>query len=106
MNAFERLEYSKLGLYSSSNQNLNLREDLGAINAVTQREPSGGLLPSTSRKGLFLALAIGLIWFLILLVLLTCFGVAAVTEFRSSHKGAGLLLSIIEGAAGMISAFA
>jgi hypothetical protein len=53
-----------------------------------------------------LALAIGLIWFFILLVLLACFGVAAVTEFRSSHKGAGLLLSITEGAAGVISAFA
>ncbi len=51
-------------------------------------------------------LAIALLWFLILLVLLTCFGVAAVTEFRSGHKGAGLLLSIIEGAAGMISYFA
>jgi outer membrane protein assembly factor BamB len=49
-----------------------------------------------------LLFAIAIIWFLILLVL-TCFGVAAVAEFRSGRRGAGFLLSIIQCAAVMIS---
>jgi len=53
-----------------------------------------------------LALGIALIWFLILLALVTCFAVPVVTEFRSGDKGTGLFLSIIQAAAGMISAFA
>ncbi len=40
----------QIGLYSSANQNVNLYEDLGAINPLTQYEPSGGLLLSLSRR--------------------------------------------------------
>lgn len=43
---------------------------------------------------------------LILLGLLAPFGVAAVAEFRSSEKGVGLLLRMIEIVVGMIAAFA
>lgn len=43
---------------------------------------------------------------LFLLGLLTCFGVAVVAEFRSSRKGAGLLLRLIEMAIGVIATFA
>lgn len=53
-----------------------------------------------------MALVIGLIWILILVAVFTCFSVAAVAEFRSGRKGAGLLLSIIEAAPGIISALA
>ena len=54
-----------------------------------------------------MALVVGIIiiWLLLLLLVLTCFGVAAVAEFRSGNR-AGFLLSIIESAAGMISFFA
>jgi PQQ-like domain len=53
-----------------------------------------------------LVFAIAIIWILILLALLICFGIATVAEFRSSHRGTGFHLSIIESVAGMISFFA
>ena len=53
-----------------------------------------------------MALVAIIIWVVLLLVLLTCFGVAAITEFRSGHRGTGLRLTIVETAAGMISCFA
>jgi len=43
---------------------------------------------------------------LFLLGLLACFGVAAVAEFRSSRKGAGLLLRTVEIVVGIIATFA
>jgi hypothetical protein len=52
-----------------------------------------------------LALAATIIWLLILLVLLACFGVAAVIEFRNNRRGSGFLWSIVEIAIGMISFF-
>jgi hypothetical protein len=44
--------------------------------------------------------------YFILMVPLACFSVAAVAEFRSDNKGAGLFLRIIEIAAGSIAVFA
>jgi outer membrane protein assembly factor BamB len=53
-----------------------------------------------------LVFAIAIVWLLILLVLLTCFGVATVAEFRTSHRRMGFLLSIFESVAGIVSFFA
>jgi len=52
------------------------------------------------------ALGAVLIWFLILAVLLTCFGAAAITEFRSRPRTAGLPLRIMEIAAGVVASLA
>jgi outer membrane protein assembly factor BamB len=53
-----------------------------------------------------LSLKGGILALLILLGLLAPFGVAAVAEFRSSQKGVGLLLRMIEIVVGMIAALA
>jgi hypothetical protein len=47
-----------------------------------------------------------ILMFLFLLGLLACFGAAAVAEFRSSRKGAGLLLRMVEIAVGVIPTLA
>lgn len=50
-----------------------------------------------------MGLLAAIIWLLILLVLLTFFGVAGVIEFRTNRKGSGFIWSIVEIAAAIIS---
>ena len=53
-----------------------------------------------------MALILALIWLLILAVLLTCFAVAAIVEFRSGTRTAGLAFRMVEIVAGVVASLA